>query len=223
MDPDVVHVETVRAGRQRRAGTPDGFQALRQGTFNMGQSGDPSRLVAGHGRLAHLGHGDEALVVGILPADAVQQNDILGRFEPREGEIAQAPEVQATPDHRVHIADGEVLNQRAILLRAERDIADFGRCVAHETDGDPTQAVHEGQLRELRGDRRRGRVGVARQVGREDVDIDDAFAVTIDRLDLCRQRAGQSAIRHQLRQLSKGGDQVGRTAVEGIVRARERP
>ena len=69
-------------------------------------------LVADDGELAHLGQRDEALVGLVVARDAVVEQDVLGRLEPGDLEVAQPPQVQPPADHRVHAADEVVLDHR---------------------------------------------------------------------------------------------------------------
>ena len=79
------------------------------------QRGDLAGLVADDGELADLGQRDEPLVGGVVLGDREVEQHVLGRLEPGERELAQPPQVEPAPDHRVHAADQVVLDHAAVV------------------------------------------------------------------------------------------------------------
>ena len=108
----MVHVEPGALGAAARPDPADRLEAVGDGALDVRQAGDLAGLVADDDELAHLGQRDEALVGGVVPGDALVEQDVLGRLEPGHVEVAQPPEVEAAPDHRVHAADEAVLDER---------------------------------------------------------------------------------------------------------------
>ena len=99
-----------RQARARRIAS----RQLAMARSTCGSADDPAGLVAHDGELAHLGERDEALVGGVVLGDAVVEQHVLGRVEAGDVEVAQPPQVEAAPDHRVHAAHEVVLDERAV-------------------------------------------------------------------------------------------------------------
>ena len=158
--PDMIGVHTVRARRQAAARSPDRFEALGQGALDMRQAGDPAGVITRDRELTHLRHGHEPLVIGVLPADAMQQQHILRGIEPGQGEVPQPPQIQPASDHGVHIAHRQVLDQAAVRLRPQRHVADLVRRIAHHADRNAAQRAHEGQRRQQGREFGRRRVAI---------------------------------------------------------------
>ncbi len=141
-----------RLARTRRIAS----RQLAMARSTCGRPDDLAGLVAHDDDLAHLGEGDETVVVGVVLGDALVEQDVLGRLEPRHVEGREAPEVEAAPDHGVHAADEPVLDERAVD-RAEGEVADRAPAAGADGDGDPAYVLREGQLLEQRGQLRRSR------------------------------------------------------------------
>ena len=75
-------------------------------------------LVADDGELADLRQRHQPPVGGVLPRDALVEQDVLGRLDPGDVEVAQPPQVEPAPDHRVHAAGQVVLGHAALVGRA---------------------------------------------------------------------------------------------------------
>ncbi len=85
----------------------DAGERLHEHVLELGKLGDPAAGIRGgtHGRqVAHLGHGEEALVAGVLQRHAVEEIDPLGRGQAVEMEVLEAPELQAQGQHGVDAA-----------------------------------------------------------------------------------------------------------------------
>ena len=72
-------------------------------------------------QVAHLGEGEEALVLRVLAGHAAEEVDVLGRREPLDVEALEAPEVEPLADHRVEAAVELVLDEPA-LAGAEGEV-----------------------------------------------------------------------------------------------------
>ena len=136
-------------------------------------------LVAYDGHLAHLRQGHQPPVGRVLPGDALVEQHVLGRLHAGDVEVAQPPQVEATPDHRVHAAGQVVLDHASpsVSIGAEHVVAD--RPVAAGADGHADASYVVGQRKRgqqrpqllARPRRRRGGVGPVQ------VEVDDRFLV----------------------------------------------
>ena len=114
--PHVVHVELRARGAASHPGPTDRLQAALHRALRVRKGRDSSVLVADHGELAHLCQCHQPPVRRVLPRDALVEQDVLGRLDPGHVEVAETPQVQAPPDHRVDAA-GEVVLGHAGRLR----------------------------------------------------------------------------------------------------------
>ena len=159
-----------RLARTRRIAS----RQLAMARSTCGRPDDLPGLVAHDDDLAHLRERDEAVVVGVVPGDALVEQDVLGRLEPRHVEGREAPQVEAAPDHRVHAAHEAVLDEGAVD-GAEGEVADGASPAGAHGDGDPAYVLGEGQLLEQRGEliaRGVGRLGLLRPA---QVEVDDGL------------------------------------------------
>ena len=112
--PDVVHVELGAGAAAGHPLAPDRLQAALHRALGVRQRGDGAVLVAYDGHLAHLRQRHQPPVGGVLPGDALVEQHVLGRLDTGDVEVAQPPQVQAPPDHRVHAAGEVVLDDRPL-------------------------------------------------------------------------------------------------------------
>ena len=82
--------------------------------LDLGQRDDPAVLVADRREVAHLGHGDEALV-GRVRREPTQSNRYTSPARRQAGdlEVRQPPHLQPPGDHRVQPAELDVLLEAA--------------------------------------------------------------------------------------------------------------
>ena len=110
--PDVQHhpvpLEAVPA-RELGPSLSDRVEAPDQDVLELRQRDDVTVVVAHRGQVANLGDGDEALVGGRVPGDAVEEVDLAGSAEGSDLEVLQAPHLEAASDHRVQPAELDVL------------------------------------------------------------------------------------------------------------------
>ena len=222
-DPDVVHVE-LGAGRTARDPlTPDRLQAVLHRTLGVRQRGDGAVLVTYDGHLTHLREGHQPPVRRVLPGDAVVEKHVPRRVDTGDVEVAQSPQVETPPDHRVHAAGQVVLDHGparlgAVRIGAEDEVAD--RPVAAGADGEAEasyavsqrECVHQGP--QLFG----GPVGVSGHVGPVEVEVDDRLLMSGASGDVLGDRGDEVRAVDQLRHRAERGDEPGRAVVEGVAR-----
>ena len=82
LHPHVVRVELAAGGAARRADPADRLEAVLHRPLGV-RAGAVTRpvVVAHDGELADLGQGDEPLVGGVVPGDAVVEQHVLGRLD----------------------------------------------------------------------------------------------------------------------------------------------
>ncbi len=114
LHPDVVGVELAAGRAARRTHPADRLEAVLHRPLGVRQAGDPALLVAYDGQLAHLRQRHQPAVGGVLPGDALVEQHVLGRVDAGDDEVAQPPQVEPAPDHRVHAADQVVLDDAAV-------------------------------------------------------------------------------------------------------------
>ncbi len=213
VQPHVVHVEPGTA-TERAAGPADRLEAVGQGALDVRQRGDPAVVVAHDDELAHLGQGDEPLVVRVVVRDGVEEQHVLGGLEAGELEVAQPPQVEPAAHHRVHPAHRGVLGHGAVGLRAVREVADLAVVTRDDADGHPSTGVGEGHRRDPGGQRGRGLLRVGRQVGPVHVEVDDGLLPGSPVGHQPLEQAGQAGVGGQLvdacRWCSRGGSRARR-------------
>ncbi len=89
------------ARRAVRLEAADRLEHLDEHPLELRDGDDAPVVVADRGEVAHLGEGEQPLVLGICASDAVEEVDVLGRGQPLEGEVRKSPQVQAVAHHRV--------------------------------------------------------------------------------------------------------------------------
>ena len=150
-----------------------------------------------------------------------KRQDVLRRLEPGEVEVAQPPQVEPAPDHRVHAADRPVLGHGAPSRRPEREVADLARRRARRPrrPGAPGPRTASGPGAVARGSAPPRRVGQVRPV---QVEVDHgswpAGPLGDDRRE---RRAG--AVGRQLVERADRADEVRVALVEALLGDRERP
>ena len=106
----------------------------------------------------------------VVAGDGVEEQDVLGRLEPGELEVAQPPQVEPPADHRVDVAHRAVLLDRAVGQRAEGEVADLavvgGDDARRRPGGRPRRTASRPAAARGRRRRRRGRPGGRASGGR---------------------------------------------------------
>ena len=128
LHPHVVHVELGAGGAARHPRPPDRLEAVLHRALGVRERGDVAVVVADDGELADLGQRDQPAVGGVLLRHALVEQDVLGRLDPGDVEVAQPPEVEPATDHRVHAAGEVVLGDAALVGGPEREVADRAAC-----------------------------------------------------------------------------------------------
>ena len=175
--PDVEpHAVPEQALARRAAGLEAAQRAQRLGqhVLELGQRDDAPGVVADDRQLAHLGQGEQPLVLRVRAADAAEQVHVGGRRDALQRELRHAPQVQALGQLGVDELELAVDLPAAVERAPQRDRvrAPRGRARARgrrarraaPAAGCPRgSAPRAGRLREVLA---RGRVGVEVQVDR---------------------------------------------------------
>ena len=219
----MVHVEAGALGATAGPCAPDRLEAVGDRALHVRQRADPAGLVADDAQLPDLRQRDEALVGGVLLGDREVEQHVLGRLEPRQGELAQPPEVEAAPDHRVDAPDQVVFNHAAVVGRPEREVG--GRPVRAGADGDrdAPDAADDVELLDQRPEPGGLLLDVVGRLGPGQVEVDDALVTRGRGVDLAGDRVDQPAAGLQLADLPDRRDEVRRPVVEEVVGDGERP
>jgi len=88
-------------------------QRLVQHPLEVGQLHHPPGGVAHRGEIAHLGHREEALVLGVVAGHAQVEEDVLHRGQALQVELGEPPELHAAEEHGVDAAVAPVLGEIA--------------------------------------------------------------------------------------------------------------
>ena len=80
---------------------PDAGERLSEHALEVRELHDPPRFIAHRRDIANFRAGEQALIFGILPSDSVQQINIFDSGQPLDIEVAEPPQVEALPHHRV--------------------------------------------------------------------------------------------------------------------------
>ena len=155
-------------GRAAELDGADGRHRLHEHPLQLGEVDDPAAVVGHRGEVAHLRYREQPLVVGVVVSDAVEEEDVLGRGEPLDGEVFEPPELEALGHHRVE-APVELLLVIALGRRSEGEVADAvgahrGLAVGHRHHH-PAQPRREVAAVEDAGQRDPGGVGVVGVAG----------------------------------------------------------
>ncbi len=105
---------------------------------------DAPVVVADRGEVAHLSEGEQPLVLGICPSDAMEDVDVLGGGKPLEGEVGKSPQVQPVGHHRMQPAQDHILHE-APRPRTEREQVDRGHTAAAARLGNPDDDPMQGR------------------------------------------------------------------------------
>jgi hypothetical protein len=175
VDEDPVPLEAV-LGPAMGLEMTNRLERLEEHPFHLREADEPALGVEGGRQVAHLGEREEALVLRVLPRDALEEVDVLGRREPLDVEALEAPEVEALADHRVH-RPVELLLDEAAVARPEREVLHAAHAEARaggrerEDDADDARSEPGGVGEAL--DLRRPCLGVAERAGTPGVDVDE--------------------------------------------------
>ncbi len=219
-DPVPVQPGQLAVGRPGRA---QAVQAGVQDALELRQAGDPPGVVPHDGELAHVGQGDEPLVVGHLAAPDAEQVHVRGRGQPGELEPGEPPHAQSFGHQRVPAALGPVLHGLPVRPAPEgepvRPAAPVAVRPAHG-DRDPVDGRRDEA--ELAADPVRAGVGGAAAVllGRlgGDVQVDEHGPAGRDRLD----QLGQVGRGRALRAGGHRRDDQVLVPVVGVLRGHQR-
>lgn len=199
----------------------------------MGDRGDPPAVVAHDGELPHLGHRDEPLVGGVVLGGGVQQQHVLGPVDPGEVEVAQAPQVEPAPHHRVHAAHQVVLEEApgrgarggegGVVVGPEGEVGDVARTAGGDGQGDAACALGEAEGGQPVAQGARRLVGLLGQPGPRQVEVDHHLVVGGGEPDLVVDGGDERAVRRQLVDRADGGHEVGGALVQHVVGDGEGP
>ena len=222
--PHVVHVELGTGRAARGPGPPDALQAVRHRPLGVRQRDDVSRAVADDGELPDLASATRRWSAALSRRHAVVEQHVLRRLEPGDVEVAQPPQVQPPPDHRVHAADEVVLHDVPVD-GPEREVGD--RSVRAGADGhrDAAHVVGERRLGEHRAKGVRHRRDGVGRVRPGEVEVDDGLVPRGPCSDLDVQRLHEAVRYVHARELghrAERGHDVRGPLVEGVVGDDER-
>ncbi len=224
VDPHVVHVELRARGTPSDPGSPDRLQAALHGAFGVWEGGDPAVVVADHSELTHLREGHQPPVRGVLAGDALVQQDVLRRLDPRDVEVAQAPEVQAPADHRMDAAREVVLGHLAVVAGPEGEVAHRLAAAGADRDRDAAYVVGERQRLDQREQVLARGIGRLRCVGPVQVEVDHGLMTLAPAREVGADRGRQPGRRvGQLGHRAQGRHQPRGAVVERVVGDDEGP
>ena len=136
------------ARRALRLEAADAGERFHEHAFEVRQLHDATARVAHRREVAHLGDGEQPLVLRILPRDTVEEVHVLNRRQALNVEVAQPPQVHPLAHHRVQPAI-QLLLRVAVRRRAVGEMlhaADAERMAgARHDDDDPPNAAREGE------------------------------------------------------------------------------
>ncbi len=161
---------------------------------------------------------------GFSLGDREVEQHVLRRLEPRQGELAQPPEVEPAPDHRVDARRTRSSStDAAVVGRPEGEVGRRPVGTRADGDGDAPDAADDVELLDHRAQRGGLLLDVVGRLGPRQVEVDDALVTRRRGLDLAGHRVDQPAARRQLADLADGRDEVRRPVVEDVVGDGERP
>ena len=80
---------------------PDAGERLSEHALQVRELHDTPRFIAHRRDIANFHASEQALIFGILPSDSVQQINIFNSGQPLDIEVAEPPQVEALPHHRM--------------------------------------------------------------------------------------------------------------------------
>jgi hypothetical protein len=115
----------------------DAGQSLHQHVLQLGELDDAPPGVAHRSQVAHLGHGEQALVARVLAGHAVEEIDPVRGGEAVEMEALEAPELQPQGHQRMDAPIDAVLREGSVIRPPEGEVPHAGR--PGEGDGHAAQ------------------------------------------------------------------------------------
>ena len=217
---DAVGLRSIAIGEPRACPShrDDGLQAHPP---ERGVAGRLTRPGRHDGHVAHLGQGEQPVVLGVVARHPVEQVHVLHRGQAGEVEVLQPPQLEVLGQHGVQVAVEAVLDEHAVGSGAVGEVLGAVLHVALRREtGD--RHVHAPErtpqvpLRELRDEGGRRLVAVGLDVVTPAHQVDDWLAA---RIDVCQVGGDRRPDRGYRAQRREDQDDMDRAVLVVVVRA----